>query len=160
VGKEVDAMQRSTRTRPARTLAILASAALLVTGLTASPAAADHDRHGNGGRHTDRHDETQADHAYDNGQRSHGRHNTKHRAHARHHHPNRAEAVRHANDARRHYRKHVRHAGRTSYTCHGCQQHFGSRVHLERHVVHRHHIPRWQLGQVIVFTTLGWIFHG
>jgi hypothetical protein len=130
-----------------------------VTGLTASPAAADHDRHDNRWKRADRYDQTHAD--YDNGHRGRGRGHAKHHAHARHHHPHRSYAVRHAEHARRsHYRHHGRHAARTGFICRGCQQHFGSRVHLERHVVHRHHIPPWRLGQVIVFSTLGWIFHG
>lgn len=146
-------MQRSERTRPGRALAVLASAALLVTGLTASPAVADHDRGSNRGRHADRY--------FENGHPGRGRGHAKHHAHSGHHHRHRAYAVGYAEHSHRsHYRHDVRHAPSASFFCRGCRQHFGSRVQLERHVVHHHRVPPWRLGQVIVFSTLGWIFHG
>lgn len=139
------------RTRPGRALAILAMAALVVTGLTVSPAAADHERYeSNRGRHAER---THEDHY-----RGRGHGHGKHKAHHRHHHKRWAWYG--AHDHRAHYRHDARHAAQSGYFCRPCREHFRSQRHFERHLVHHHHVPTRRLSHVIVFSALGWIFHG
>ena len=139
------------RTRPGRALAILATAALIVTGLTVSPSAADHERHdSNRGEHADR--------SCEDGHPGRGRGHARHHAHRRHH---REVAFPHqAYERHSHYRHYARHAARGRYFCRPCHVHFGSRRHFERHLAHHHHVPLRRLSHVIVFSALGWVFHG
>lgn len=53
--------------------------------------------------------------------------------------------------------KHQRHA---LYFCRPCNRYFDARRGLHDHVAYRHHVPLWQLANVITFNALGWIFYG